>query len=66
MFGTALNYCVLRILGLDADHPMMIKARSFIHKHGGAVGIPSWGKFWLACLNVYDWEGLHPISPELW
>jgi lanosterol synthase len=30
------------------------------------VGTPSWGKFWLAILNVYDWEGLHPVPPELW
>lgn len=24
------------------------------------------GKFWLAVMGVYDWEGLHPIPPELW
>lgn len=33
---------------------------------GGAVKIPSWGKFWLAVLNVYDWSGLHTLLPELW
>jgi hypothetical protein len=33
---------------------------------GGAVGTPSWGKFWLAALGVYSWGGLHPIPPELW
>ncbi|CAG8514322.1 9242_t:CDS:2 [Diversispora eburnea] len=54
------------ILGVDVDHPAMIKARSTLHKLGGAIGIPSWGKFWLASLNVYDWEGLNPIPPELW
>ncbi|MDQ3776154.1 MAG: hypothetical protein M3461_18280 [Pseudomonadota bacterium] len=26
----------------------------------------SWGKFWLAMLNLYDWAGLHPLVPELW
>jgi squalene cyclase len=33
---------------------------------GGAAAIPSWGKFWLSLLNVYDWEGNNPIPPELW
>ncbi|CAG8720068.1 16567_t:CDS:10, partial [Racocetra persica] len=66
VFGTALNYVVLRILGLDPDHPVMLKSRETLHKLGGAIGAPSWGKFWLACLNVYDWEGLNPIPPELW
>ncbi|GBB94033.1 hypothetical protein RclHR1_02280006 [Rhizophagus clarus] len=66
VFGTALNYVVIRILGVDADHPYMVKARATLHKLGGAVAIPSWGKFWLSCLNVYDWEGMNPVPPELW
>lgn len=33
---------------------------------GGAVGIPSWGKFWLAILNVYSWEGMNTLFPEMW
>ncbi|CAG8820972.1 24748_t:CDS:2, partial [Dentiscutata erythropus] len=65
VFGTTLSYIALRILGLDPDHPVMVKSRATLHKLGGAIGIPSWGKFWLACLNVYDWEGLNPIPPEL-
>lgn len=34
VFGTALNYCSMRILGVDADHPAMIKARATLHKLG--------------------------------
>ena len=34
MFGTALNYCVLRILGVPADEPRMARARDFIYAHG--------------------------------
>ncbi|CAG8580565.1 23819_t:CDS:10 [Gigaspora margarita] len=65
VFGTTLSYIALRILGLDPDHPVMIKSRTTLHKFGGAIGIPPWGKFWLACLNVYDWDGLNPFPPEL-
>ncbi|KAL1917417.1 uncharacterized protein VTP21DRAFT_3810 [Calcarisporiella thermophila] len=66
VFGTALNYCALRILGLEPDHPVMIKSRATLHKLGGATGAPSWGKLWLSVLGVYDWEGVNPIPPELW
>ena len=66
VFGTALNYCVLRILGVPADHPTCVKARATLHKLGGANAAPSWGKFWLSVLNVYDWEGCNAIPPELW
>ncbi|KAL7312217.1 Lanosterol synthase (Oxidosqualene--lanosterol cyclase), variant 2 [Mucor circinelloides] len=66
VFGTALNYVTLRILGLGPDHPAMVKARGTLHKLGGASAIPAWGKFWLAALGVYDWKGVNPIPPELW
>ena len=33
---------------------------------GGVTAIPSWGKFWLAVLNVYSWDGMHSLTPELW
>ncbi|TDL23680.1 terpene synthase [Rickenella mellea] len=66
VFGTALNYCVMRLLGVHADHPALVKARATLHKLGGATGIPSWGKFWLSILNVYDWDGNNCIPAELW
>jgi lanosterol synthase len=34
VFGTALNYVVLRILGVSADHPVAVKARATLHKLG--------------------------------
>ncbi|WFD36580.1 lanosterol synthase [Malassezia cuniculi] len=66
VFGTALNYVVLRLVGVDPNDPLMVKARARLHQLGGATGAPSWGKFWLALLGVYDWEGVNPVPPELW
>ncbi|KAI8873569.1 terpene synthase [Ramicandelaber brevisporus] len=66
VFGTTLNYVALRILGVDADHPAAIKARTTLHMIGGAQAIPSWGKLWLACLNLYDWDGMNPLPSEMW
>ena len=37
-----------------------------MRKRGGANYITSWGKFWLAVLGVYSWDGMNPLSPEMW
>ncbi|XP_015232464.1 PREDICTED: lanosterol synthase [Cyprinodon variegatus] len=66
VFGTALSYTSLRILGVGPDDPDLVRARNNLHSKGGAVGIPSWGKFWLAILNVYSWDGLNTLLPEMW
>ncbi len=66
LFGTILQYVALRILGMKADAPEMQKARVWIHQHGGATGIPSWGKFYLSALSVYEWEGCNTLIPEMW
>lgn len=66
VFGTALNYVTMRLLGVDRDDPDIVRARGHLHQLGGANGIPSWGKFWLSVLGVYDWSGLNTLLPELW
>ncbi|KAJ1656846.1 Lanosterol synthase (Oxidosqualene--lanosterol cyclase) [Dispira simplex] len=65
VFGTTLNYVTLRILGVGPDEAPMIKARSTLHQLGGAACIPAWGKFWLAILGLYKYEGMNPVPPEL-
>uniref|UniRef100_A0A8D1EH06 Terpene cyclase/mutase family member n=1 Tax=Sus scrofa TaxID=9823 RepID=A0A8D1EH06_PIG len=66
VFGTVLNYVSLRILGVGPDDPNLVRARNVLHAKGGALYTPSWGKFWLAVLNVYSWEGLNTLLPEMW
>lgn len=56
MFGTVLSYISLRLLGVSASEPRLAKAKQFIHAHGGAMATPSWGKFWLCVLGVYEWS----------
>lgn len=50
MFGTALNYVTLRLLGEGADDGLgaMEEARIWILDRGGATAITSWGKMWLS------------------
>ena len=66
MFGTVLNYVALRLLGVPAHRLASQHARTFIHRHGGVAKTPSWGKFYLCLLGVYDWRGVNSIPPELW
>jgi hypothetical protein len=65
MFGTILSYIALRLLGESADEEYMAAGRSFIHKYGGALYAPSWAKFWMAVLGIYDWDGINSIPAEL-
>ncbi|KAI0906077.1 oxidosqualene:lanosterol cyclase [Ustulina deusta] len=66
VFGTSLNYTVLRLVGVDPEHPVMIKARKTLHKLGGATHAPHWAKFWLSILGVCKWDIVNPIPSELW
>ncbi|XP_042320247.1 lanosterol synthase-like [Sceloporus undulatus] len=66
VLGTTFNYIALRILGLGPDHPDIVRARINLHKKGGAVRIPSFGKIWLAILNMYSWDGINAQFPEFW
>jgi len=66
VFGTAMNYTTLRLLGADSEDPRMIKARGTLHKLGGAVMGPHWAKFWLSVLGVMEWEAVNPVPPEFW
>uniref|UniRef100_A0A7N0V7D5 Terpene cyclase/mutase family member n=1 Tax=Kalanchoe fedtschenkoi TaxID=63787 RepID=A0A7N0V7D5_KALFE len=65
MFGTALTYVTLRLLGEGLNDEMQ-KAQKWILDRGGVVSIPSWGKFWLSVLGLYEWSGNNPLPPELW
>lgn len=66
VFFTTLAYVALRFLGEPADAAMPAQARAWLHAQpGGVQGIPTWGKFWLAMLGLYEYRGLNSIPPEL-
>ncbi|RAL53709.1 hypothetical protein DM860_015437 [Cuscuta australis] len=68
MFGSGISYVALRLLGEgpdDGENRAMERGRKWILDHGGAVGIPSWGKFWFAVLGIYEWDGCNPLLPEM-
>ncbi|KAL1547902.1 lupeol synthase [Salvia divinorum] len=69
IFGSLLNYITLRLLGEGpegGEDRAVARGRKWILDHGGAVGIASWGKFWLSVLGIYEWDGCNPMPPEFW
>jgi lanosterol synthase len=66
VFTSVLNYVALRLLGIGAEDSALVRARAWFLPHGGAVSSGSWGKFILALLGLYEYEGLQPLPPELW
>ncbi|KAI4289812.1 MAG: hypothetical protein L6R35_000919 [Caloplaca aegaea] len=66
VFGTAMNYVVLRLLGASKYDKRLVKAREMLLKLGGAVNGPHWAKFWLSVLGCMEWDAVNPVPPELW
>lgn len=66
MFGSVLNYVALRLVGVPANDSACIQGRKFLAEHGGALYAPSWAKFWLCILGVYEYDGIAPVPPEMW
>jgi lanosterol synthase len=65
VFTTTLAYVALRLLDVPADDPLVAPARAWLHAQpGGVFAIPTWGKFWLALLDLYGYEGVNPLLPE--
>jgi hypothetical protein len=48
------------------EDPLLSTPRTWLHApKGGVMAIPTWGKFWLAVLGLYGYQGLNPIPPEM-
>ncbi|QFY44799.1 2,3-oxidosqualene cyclase [Candidatus Methylospira mobilis] len=66
VFFTTLAYVALRLLGLSPQDDLPARGLSWIHAQPqGVKAIPTWGKFWLALLDLYDYRGLNSVPPEL-
>lgn len=66
VFTSVLNYVALRLLGCEKNDPALVRAREWFLPRGGGKALASWGKFALALLDLYEYDGLNPVPPELW
>ena len=66
LFHTTLAYIAMRLLGVPSDDRRVARAREWILSNpAGPLALPSWGKFWLAILGLYEYAGVNPVPPEL-
>ncbi len=66
VFVTVLCYVALRMLGEAPEGAVGASALAWIQRHPeGIAAVPSWGKLWLAFLDLYPYDGITPIPPEL-
>jgi squalene-hopene/tetraprenyl-beta-curcumene cyclase len=56
-------YMGLRLLGVEKDDPILVKARQFILSKGGVTKARIFTKFHLALIGCYDWRGIPSIPP---
>jgi squalene/oxidosqualene cyclase-like protein len=66
VFTSSLAYVAMRLLGVEADDHDTARMAAWVRAHGSPTGAASWGKLTLALLDLYDFDGLDPIAPELW
>ena len=66
VFTTTLAYVALRLVGVGPSDQLIAPARQWLRRQpGGVLAIPTWGKFWLALLGLYDVKGVGGLPPEL-
>lgn len=58
-------YFALKLSGLSADEPCMIRAREAILAMGGVVAANVFTKITLALFDQYDWRGIPSMPPEI-
>ncbi len=58
-------YFALKLAGIPADEPFMVKARDAILAKGGVVRASVFTKIALALFDQYDWRGIPCMPPEI-
>ena len=56
-------YMALKLLGVQADDPAMVKARAYILSKGGISKTRIFTKLHLALIGCYEWRGIPSLPP---
>jgi len=66
LFVTTLVYVAARLLGAPPDGPLLGDAAAWLTRHPEGLGaLPTWGRFWLSLLGLYDRSRITLCPPEL-
>ncbi|KAI0189084.1 terpenoid cyclases/protein prenyltransferase alpha-alpha toroid [Xylaria flabelliformis] len=58
-------YLALKILGVDADSPMMLAAKDFILAQGGVAKVRFFTRIYFAMFGLLPWDAVPQLPPEL-
>jgi squalene-hopene/tetraprenyl-beta-curcumene cyclase len=58
-------YFALKLMGHNADHPVLERARKKILELGGATECNTFTKIYLCFFGQYDWEAVPAVPPEI-
>ncbi len=58
-------YFALKLAGVSADAPNMVRARNFILSKGGVPRVRIFTKIWLSMFGQWEWKGTPAMPPEL-
>jgi squalene cyclase len=66
LFVTTLVYVAARLLGEAPDSPLLRDPVRWLARHKEGLGaLPTWGRFWLSLLGLYDRDRMTVCPPEL-
>src|SRR5665213_2365012 len=58
-------YFALKLMGWNAENPVLASAREWVLAHGGAVEINTYTKLYLCFFGQYDYNAVPAIPPEI-
>ena len=66
LFVTTLIYVASRLLGAPPEGPLLDEAAAWLARHREGLGaLPTWGRFWLSLLGLYDRDRVTVCPAEL-
>jgi squalene-hopene/tetraprenyl-beta-curcumene cyclase len=58
-------YFACKLMGMNRDEPLLVKAREWILAHGGVVECNTFTKIYLCALGQYEYNAVPAIPPEI-
>ena len=58
-------YFALKLMGWSAEHPVLVKARTWILANGGVTECNTFTKIYLCFLGQYEYDAVPAIPPEI-
>ncbi len=58
-------YLALKLMGWSAEHPVLVRARTWVLANGGVVECNTFTKIYLCALGQYDYDAVPAVPPEI-